>query len=157
MGRRGWIEGRGCSVVESYSSGYFWSKVTRLWPRWVLSFSILWALSSVQTPHSLASPVSLMLGRWRPVMFWAISSGPESTVSSLVLLTLSSRLLSVQHSARLFISSWYELLSLFVMWPMAVVLSAYFTIVLLMSGCAVVGVQCEQEGGWAHSPGVLRC
>ena len=29
--------------------------------------------------------------------------------------------------------------------------------VLLVSGSELTGVQCEQEGGWAHSPGDFRC
>ncbi len=41
------------------------SRVSRLWLRWVLSFSSLWALRR-------PSPHSLMLGRWVPMMFWAV-------------------------------------------------------------------------------------
>ncbi len=45
------------------------SRENRLLLGWVLSFSIL------RTPHRhLTSPhiISLMLGRWEPMMFWAV-------------------------------------------------------------------------------------
>ena len=72
-----------------------------------------------------------------------------STVHSLVLLTLSSRLLPVHHSARLLSFSWYKLSSLSIMQLMLVVSAAYLTIEC--SWCPWMG------RGWAHSPGGLQC
>ncbi len=43
------------------------SKVNRLLLGWVLSFNILQALH-----RHLTSPMSLMLGRWVPMMLWAV-------------------------------------------------------------------------------------
>ncbi len=65
-------------------------------------------------------------------------------ISSLVLLTLSNRLFSVHHSARLLISSRYEVL-LFAANDGGVVHELH-NIVLSTSEIAVIGVQHEQEG-----------
>ena len=45
------------------------SRVNKLWLEWKLSVSILWALF-----RHLTSLISLMLGKWVPMMFHAVSS-----------------------------------------------------------------------------------
>lgn len=64
-------EERSCSEVWWYDSRYFCisgqTAVGWVWLEWVLTFSNLWALC-----RHLTSPMSLMLGGWVPIKFWAV-------------------------------------------------------------------------------------
>ena len=82
--------------------------------------------NTVQINHNVSASVWKEPVASGQVTHYEVRSAGQGWVC-LVLVTLSSRLFSVHNSARLSISSWYELSWLFIMWPVMVVSSTHWT------------------------------